>query len=622
MILAFFTVNAAAEEQKVWKDPATGMEFVWVEGGCYDMGQTEQEKNFLIKKLGEEKYSKYYKNEQPLHKVCVDGFWMARYEVTKGQFRQFVKETGYITDAQKKDSAYVYTDANGWVKEKGYNWQNTGFPQDDSHPVTNISWNDARAFCQWLSGRAFKKYTLPSEAQWEYAARAGGSTEEPSAPETVCLNANGADQSSGLPQTYPCDDGFKFTAPVGKYQPNALGIHDMLGNVWEWCEDVFREDAYQIHSEKNPMLSHGNFMHVFRGGSWYNDPCGLRVSNRGRGDAYNRIAMLGFRVSMQKPVSGDTITEPLTGMEFVWVEKGCFERKLPGKAAEDICPTGFWMGKTEVTQYQWHKIMKKNPSYYATGKGTRPVENVSWSDCRIFASKLSELTGHTFNLPTETQWEYAARGGNKSKDYFYSGADEPNDVAVYITQSGRGTSDVGTKKPNELGLYDMSGNVWEWCRDFYDGKTGRTVILDDRMTKEQIASVSTSNLNLNIVIRGGGYDSSEKYLRVSTRHHHNPRKNNSIGLRLVMAADAGPQAGADQTKTFKNNMGAITVRAFPTNSRIRILNIKPKYEDGIILRKGKYHIEVSAKGYVKISKWVELKEGQDLVLNFVLKKEQ
>ena len=126
----------------------------------------------------------------------------------------------------------------------------------------------------------------------------------------------------------------------------------------------------------------------------------------------------------------------------------------------------YYIGETEVTQELWNAVMGSNPSYY-TGNMQRPVETVTWNDCQSFISWLTELTGETFRLPTEAQWEYAARGGNKSIGYTYSGSNAIDQVAWYWDNSSDTTHPVKTKAPNELGIYDMSGNVWEWCSDWY-----------------------------------------------------------------------------------------------------------------------------------------------------------
>ena len=135
------------------------------------------------------------------------------------------------------------------------------------------------------------------------------------------------------------------------------------------------------------------------------------------------------------------------------------------KPTHSVTLSSFYLCKYEVTQALWRAVMGGNPSYF---KGDNlPVETVSWNDCQTFISRLNNLTGKNFRLPTEAEWEYAARGGNRSRGYKHSGSNFLSDVAWYNDNSGNKTHPVGTKSPNELGLYDMSGNVWEWCSDWY-----------------------------------------------------------------------------------------------------------------------------------------------------------
>ena len=135
------------------------------------------------------------------------------------------------------------------------------------------------------------------------------------------------------------------------------------------------------------------------------------------------------------------------------------------KSAQKVTLSSFSIGKYEVTQEEWEAVMGKNPSEFKGAK--RPVENVSWDDCQEFIRKLNQLTGKQFRLPTEAEWEFAARGGNRSSGFIYSGSDNLGSVAWYSDNSNSETHPVGQKQANELGLYDMSGNVYEWCQDWY-----------------------------------------------------------------------------------------------------------------------------------------------------------
>ncbi|MBR4389534.1 MAG: formylglycine-generating enzyme family protein [Prevotella sp.] len=163
----------------------------------------------------------------------------------------------------------------------------------------------------------------------------------------------------------------------------------------------------------------------------------------------------------------------VNGVSFtmVRVEGGSFQMGASDaepdeKPLHNVKLSDYYIGQTEVTQDLWQVVMGHNPSHFIEDK--RPVETVSWNDCQAFIAKLNLLTGKNFRLPTEAEWEYAARGGKKSKGYMYAGSNNVDDVAWHEGNSGEETHLVAHKQANELGLYDMSGNVWEWCQDWYD----------------------------------------------------------------------------------------------------------------------------------------------------------
>ena len=188
--------------------------------------------------------------------------------------------------------------------------------------------------------------------------------------------------------------------------------------------------------------------------------------------------------------------------------------------------SSYYIGETEVTQELWEAVMGSNPSYYS-GYPQRPVEYVSWDDCQEFITKLNNLTGKNFRLPTEAEWEYAARGGNKSKGYKYSGSNTIDDVAWYTSNSSSQTHDVKTKQANELGIYDMSGNVYEWCQDWYGSYSSGS------QTNPTGPSSGSDR-----VFRGSSCSNFAKLCRVSYREYFNPDFSSSgLGLRLSLSQD-------------------------------------------------------------------------------------
>ncbi|MFA4839694.1 MAG: SUMF1/EgtB/PvdO family nonheme iron enzyme, partial [Candidatus Neomarinimicrobiota bacterium] len=234
---------------------------VFVKGGTFQMGSTDGEDN-----------------EKPVHTVTVSDFWMGKYEVTVVEFEKFVSETGYQTDAEKGDGSYLWID-NEWEKKKGVNWRcdAQGNPRSSSelnHPVIHVSWNDVKAYCDWLSRKTEKTYRLPTEAEWEYAARSGGKNYKyswgnfgPDGKHGGNVGDESAKRALGWWTIWEgYNDGFVFTAPVGSFDPNELNLYDMIGNVWEWCEDWYDAKYYQKSPQTDPQGPSSGKSRVLRGG--------------------------------------------------------------------------------------------------------------------------------------------------------------------------------------------------------------------------------------------------------------------------------------------------------------------------------------------------------------------
>ena len=259
--------------------------------------------------------------------------------------------------------------------------------------------------------------------------------------------------------------------------------------------------------------------------------------------AEGKISTYNFTMQQQKKqekqekqtLASDVETFIVKGVEFkmIKVEGGTFSMGATSEQTHfgndefpvhSVTLSDYYIGETEVTQELWQSVMGSNPSYFE-GNNQCPVESVSWNDCQEFIKELNRLTGKEFRLPTEAEWEYAARGGKYSKGYKYSGSNNEDEVAWYArNNSSSKPHSVKTKKANELGLYDMSGNVWEWCNDLFG----------DYQSYSQTNPTGPSE-GEHRVLRGGGWYYFDGSVRVSNRNCSTPgNRSDNYGLRLAL----------------------------------------------------------------------------------------
>ncbi len=257
------------------------------------------------------------------------------------------------------------------------------------------------------------------------------------------------------------------------------------------------------------------------------------LNGDGRIDAVDANLLLddpGYYVPENKVFTVNGVT-----FKMVAVEGGTFTMGATAEQGSDaydnekpthqVTLSDFSIGETEVTEALWTAVMGSNPSYYKRGD-SYPVEQVSWEDCQTFITKLNSLTGETFRLPTEAELEFAARGGTMSRGYKYSGSNTLSDVAWYYDNSGYAKHPVATKTANELGLYDMSGNVWEWCQDWY-GRYGSY----SSAAQNNPTGPTTGSFRVH---RGGSWGLDAGGCRVSYRNGSTPSSRYSdLGLRLA-----------------------------------------------------------------------------------------
>jgi formylglycine-generating enzyme required for sulfatase activity len=260
-------------------------------------------------------------DERPAHRVRITrDFYMARHEVTVGQFRRFLEASGHVPESIADGTGgYGYNPAYDPAKtvrrdafegrDPRYAWHNPGFAQTDAHPVVNVTWGDAVALAAWLSRTEGRRYRLPTEAQWEYACRAGTRTHFHAGDDAASLsrvaNVYDLDTAERWPawrdQAAPYRDGHAFTAPVGSFEPNGFGLHDMHGNVWEWTQDWYDEAYYARSPDDDPQGPPVGEVKVRRGGSWHTWPFYARCGFRNWNTLPTRYTLVGIRLVMDAP---------------------------------------------------------------------------------------------------------------------------------------------------------------------------------------------------------------------------------------------------------------------------------------------------------------------------------
>ncbi|MEA3278939.1 MAG: formylglycine-generating enzyme family protein [Pseudomonadota bacterium] len=456
-------------------------------------------------------------------------------------------------------------------------------------PVINISWDEARGFCKWLSEQTGESYRLLTEAEWEYACRAGSTSrycfgdEEKDLGDYAWYSANAEGR----------------THPVGKKTPNAWHIHDMHGNVWEWCQDWFREDYYaQLASSvgaiasgatvdasgttsgasRDPSGPQSGSPRVIRGGSWFIDAGICRSAYRdGNGPGY-RGDYLGFRLSrtgpwrdypftLGQPEPGpqaeqglapapeapipwlrDNLADESEGPDMVWLPAGTFQMgdelgRDNEKPAHQVRLDTFSVGQYPVTFEEYDRFCaatdREPPKDYGWGRGRRPSVGVSWEDAQAYCEWLSEQTGASYRLLTEAQWEYACRAGSSTRYCFDDDEEALGEYAWYGEDWQKGsTHPVGEKRPNAWQLYDMHGNVWEWVSDWYATDSYEQLTATTRLVAsgdEQRASENPTGPESGSgrVVRGGSWGDGAGSCRSAYRDGSDPGdRGDNLGFRL------------------------------------------------------------------------------------------
>ena len=343
----------------------------------------------------------------------------------------------------------------------------------DTCPVEQVSWDDIQQFLAALNTRLpGRNFRLPTEAEWEYAARAGTTGDYGG---TGVLEQMGWHSSNSESRTHP----------AARKEPNDWGLYDMHGNVAEWVLDWYSGSYYRVSPTDDPPGPSTGTLRVVRGGSWSTlaswpeDPgapflSGLRSAYRGNWEPTGRRPNIGFRLAMDVPAPPPPSGDLGTGFgdsQFALVPAGSFQMGSTNGSSGELpvhpvnVTRAFYMQRTEVTQGQWREVMGNSPSRFNTCGDTCPVELVSWNDVQDFLAVLNRrYPGRNYRLPTEAEWEYAARAETTGD---YGGTGVLEEMGWYQGNAGDRTHPVAGKRANAWGLYDMHGNVWEHVQDWF-----------------------------------------------------------------------------------------------------------------------------------------------------------
>jgi len=548
-------------------DLKTGMEMVFVRGGTFTMGCAPEHGNCQ-------------EHEKPTHRVTVSDFYISKYPVSQKQ----------------------------WEKVMG---TNPSMIKSDVAAVETVTWDDAQEYLARLKKLTNNVYRLPTEAEWEYAARGGEKSKG--------YKFAGSDNINDV-AWYSGNTPHLSVRKIGSKAPNELGLYDMCGNVFEWVGDWYA--PYPSRSQVDPLGPSTGSYRLLRGGSYFLDAPFCRVHTRmfvmPDMDVYPST---GLRLAMSTSQAGPAIIEYAQSgrakkdkadkgknvkvdIDMVFVNGGTFtmgctknEKSCSGdeKPAHEVTLGDFSISKYPVTQKLWYDVMGTtvrqqrdnmfmNEREPLTGEGDDyPMYYVSYKQVNEFIRALNAMTGKRYRLPTEAEWEYAARGGAKSKGYEFAGSDNVDEAGWYYGNSGDKRLDaspnykiqpsyvnltedaddkaleevnieravdkkrnkrmsanknklrpVGGKKPNELGIYDMSGGVMEWVSDYYDDEYYE----ESPKSNPKGPAVEAGDGVYERVVRGGSWREEADMCRVSARWRYMADLGGiDVGFRLVLPTE-------------------------------------------------------------------------------------
>jgi formylglycine-generating enzyme required for sulfatase activity len=466
-----------------------------------------------------------YDTKDKVHTVFINRFAIGQYEVTFAEYDKFAQATG-----RKKP------EDEGWGR--------------GNRPVINVSLYDAKAYADWLSQQTGYQYRLPSETKWEYAARAGKKWEY----------ATRGTLRAGTETQYWWDNYFgennancrvcgsqwdgKQTAPVGSFKANSFGLYDTVGNVAEWMKQSsgYSRHGYSWNDDFDTPLDFLSHRFAFHMGFKVVGFRLIRCRNKKLENQSHQLASLKnkFDQNRNEKFFFDRLKYGGFGPAMVWIPTGTFRMgdiQGGGEADEQLVHTisinRFAIGQYEVTFAEYDEFAKatgrKKPEDEGWGRSNRPVINISWYDAVAYTEWLTQQTKHKYRLPTEAEWEYAARAGTDTKYWWGNGIGENNANCTHCRRNyllyNRQTVPVGSFEANPFGLYDTVGNVWEWTCSEYESKYNG---------KEKQCFGNNRANNYFLSLRGGSWGSKPDSSHAAFRGKFSPNNRNKFkGFRVV-----------------------------------------------------------------------------------------
>jgi sulfatase modifying factor 1 len=495
---------ARPTEQKGIKN-SIGMEMVRLPAAEYMMGSLKREMDWLrltFKKIWREGHKQWFQDELPLHPVRITHpFYMSATVVTVGQFRQFVKDTNYKTDAEKGDGGMIYSKKEErWVPQKNMKWDSVPWTLADDQPVVFVSWNDAQAFCRWLSRKEKRTYRLPTEAEWEMGCRGGSVwTRFPWGDRLPGdRDANFGDGNPKLPESLTTvSDGYANVSPVRAFPPNGYGLYDMGGNVMQWVQDWYDRNYYEsspLEDPKGPPTGTGR---VNKGGNWYASPADCRCAFRGFSGPTMSFWNLGFRIVLEEKEPETETLASKTGDSGRTKVKSSSEKYFPPSDEDGL--RFFRQAMFAAQQQQWDQAienLEEAQKVYEKREDFKWIARVKATLAGIYAERNRKYKSK--ELYTQALAEFRKMGDTTNSRIILARLEE--------LETSPGVKVVEIKKG---GIADKAGIVVGDIIIEYAGETGFRVIgfkklVDDYSRSDRVTMSVMNNGEITTTVVPGG----------------------------------------------------------------------------------------------------------------------